>query len=201
MIKEGDIIKFGKYPQGFKGLIEPIEWLVLEVKPDEALLISRYALDCKEFDKHKFTDITWEDCDLRKWLNNDFIKSAFSEEETRLIKISELDNSESSFYETVAEKNTKDYIFCLSVDEAKKYFKNDRDRRCKPTYFSLEQGTSYDLLTMTCYWWLRSLEEPYIHRIGVIDALGDYAQSQCPFDFLGVAVRPALRLILNRGEL
>ena len=54
---------------------------------------------------------------------------------------------------------------------------------------------------MTCYWWLRSLEEPYIHRIGVIDALGDYAQSQCSFDFISVAVRPALRLILNRGEL
>ena len=198
MIKEGDIIKFGKYPQGENGEVKPIEWLVLEVKPDEALLISRYALDCKEFDKHKFTDITWEDSALRKWLNSDFIKSAFSEEETRLIKISELDNSESSYYETVAEKNTKDYVFCLSVDEAKKYFKNDKDRMCKPTYFSLEQGTEYYILTKTCCWWLRSLEKPYIHA--VIDVLGGISTWGFHFEN-SIAIRPALRLILNRGEL
>lgn len=198
MIKEGDIIKFGKYPQGDNGEVKPIEWLVLEVKPDEALLISRYALDCKEFDKHKFTDITWEDSALRKWLNSDFIKSAFSEEETRLIKISELDNSESSYYETVAEKNTKDYVFCLSVDEAKKYFKNDKDRMCKPTYFSLEQGTEYYILTKTCCWWLRSLEKPYIHA--VIDVLGGISTWGFHFEN-SIAIRPALRLILNKGEL
>ena len=66
-MKKGDIIKFGKYPQDRNGSKSPIEWLVLDVKGNEALLISRYGLDCKPYDQ-KFTDTTWEDCDLRKWL-------------------------------------------------------------------------------------------------------------------------------------
>ena len=84
MIKEGDIIKFGKYPQGFKGLIEPIEWLVLEVKPDEALLISLYGIECKEYLISKYCGSNWRDCTLREWLNNDFVGLAFSEEEENI---------------------------------------------------------------------------------------------------------------------
>ena len=79
-MKKGDIIKFGNYPQDINGSKSPIEWLALDVNENEALLVSRYGLDCKEY-HNVFTDITWEDCDLRKWLNNDFIKLAFSEEE------------------------------------------------------------------------------------------------------------------------
>ena len=76
-MKKGDIIKFGKYPQDSNDSKSPIEWLVLDVKGNEALLISRYGLDCKRY-HHERDDITWEDCDLRKWLNCDFLKSAFS---------------------------------------------------------------------------------------------------------------------------
>ena len=34
----GDIIKFGKYPQDWNGSESPIEWLVLDVKGNEASL-------------------------------------------------------------------------------------------------------------------------------------------------------------------
>ena len=50
---------------------QPIKWIVLEANENEALLISLYGLDCKEYDNHKDSnDITWENCDLRKWLND-----------------------------------------------------------------------------------------------------------------------------------
>ena len=76
-MKKGDIIEFGIYPQGADGSVLPIEWIVLDVNENEALLISRHGLDCKQY-HHERTKITWEYCDLRKWLNNDFIRSAFS---------------------------------------------------------------------------------------------------------------------------
>ena len=85
-MKKGDIIKFGNYPQDINGSKSPIEWLVLDVNENEALLVSRYGLDCKEY-HNVFTDITWEDCDLRKWLNNDFIKSAFCFRKKRLKRL------------------------------------------------------------------------------------------------------------------
>ena len=41
-------IKFGNYPQGADGKKAPIEWLVLDVSGNEALIISLYGLDCKQ---------------------------------------------------------------------------------------------------------------------------------------------------------
>lgn len=40
-LKSGDYVKFGNYPQNHGDIKEPIEWVVLEVKDNEALLISR----------------------------------------------------------------------------------------------------------------------------------------------------------------
>ena len=127
-MKKGDIIKFGNYPQDINGSKSPIEWLALDVNENEALLVSRYGLDCKQY-HHKWDYITWEDCDLRKWLNNDFIKSAFSEEEAKKIKVSELKNEDNPEYRTRSGNNTKERIFCLSINEAEHYFGSDNDRQ------------------------------------------------------------------------
>ncbi len=66
-LKTGDYVKFGSYPQNNIAVKESIEWLVLDVNGNEALLVSRYGLDCKRY-HHEFTEITLENCDLRKWL-------------------------------------------------------------------------------------------------------------------------------------
>lgn len=72
-------MSFGKYEQdnNTSNGKEKIEWLVLEVKDGKALVISKYALDCKPYNTSS-TNVTWETCSLRNWLNNDFINSAFS---------------------------------------------------------------------------------------------------------------------------
>ena len=76
----GDIIKFGNYFINDNKTKEPIEWQVLEVSNDKALLITKDAIDCKPYNNER-RDITWEDCSLRQWLNNEFINQAFSKEE------------------------------------------------------------------------------------------------------------------------
>lgn len=76
-LKIGDYVKFGIYPQNTVNVQEPIEWLVLDVYGNDVLLVSRYGLDYKQY-HNGFDGITWEDCDLRKWLNGEFLRNAFT---------------------------------------------------------------------------------------------------------------------------
>ena len=205
-MKKGDIIKFGNYPQDSDGSISPIEWLVLDIKTPslinrlfhgdkiEALLVSRYGLDCQKY-HNVWTNITWEDCALRKWLNNDFIKSAFSEEEAKKIKVSELKNEDNPEYRTRGGNNTKDRIFCLSINEAEHYFGSDNDRQCKPTAYARKQGASSHG-NDCCFWWLRSpgLDQHYATYVLTFGALGLLGYN---VDGVHGAVRPALRIICN----
>jgi membrane protease subunit (stomatin/prohibitin family) len=46
----GDVIRFGLYPHEKKQVKESIEWLVLAKENDKILVISKYALDCKQYD-------------------------------------------------------------------------------------------------------------------------------------------------------
>lgn len=43
-MKIADYVEFGNYPQNNSDTKEPIEWLVLDVSGNEALIISRYGL-------------------------------------------------------------------------------------------------------------------------------------------------------------
>lgn len=86
--KHGDQIRFGRYPMGENGEVEPIIWQVLDPYFDEnkILLISRDILDAHAFWEDKQTppnDICWADSALAAWLNSDFIRVAFTEEEQK----------------------------------------------------------------------------------------------------------------------
>ena len=48
-----------------------IEWQNIKMKVNRALLISKYALDCKSFNE-SFTELTCEYCTLRSWLKKHF---------------------------------------------------------------------------------------------------------------------------------
>ncbi len=97
-LKVGDIFTFGHYEQDndlFQS-DEPVDWLVLEVDEEnhKALLISRYGLDAKLYNATE-TNVTWETCTLRSWLNREFLNEAFSAEEQQAILTTAVDNSNS----------------------------------------------------------------------------------------------------------
>lgn len=149
----GDVVLFGNYHG-------EIEWLVLDKQDGKALLISKYALDAKPYNE-KHTNITWEYCTLRAWLNGAFINAAFSEAEKGLILDANLTNADNAEYGTDGGNDTVDKVFLLSIDEAKKYFPDDVSRRCAPTKYAKEQGAylSDDYTTASgeaVCWWLRS---------------------------------------------
>ena len=129
----GNYVIFGNYPQtNDVNDNSPIEWLVLESDGETALLISRYALDCKPYNE-RYEATTWETCTLRSWLNSEFFNKAFSTEEKQYILQSDVSADKNPKYSTNPGNATKDNVFLLSIVEANKYFKSDDARKCAPT--------------------------------------------------------------------
>ncbi len=165
-LKPGDYYSFGSYEQdnNTSNGKEKIEWLVLEVKDGKALLISKYALDCIPFNFGR-SNVTWETCSLRKWLNDSFYNNAFdSKEKKRIQKTSVSADENSKYKDTVTSgKTTKDYVFLLSLVEANKYFPEDKQNlaMCAVTDYAKAKGCliSSDINEEgrgTCLWWLRT---------------------------------------------
>ncbi len=144
---------FGNYPQGENGEEEPIEWRVLAVDGDKALVISEKLLDYVSYNQ-EYTDVTWETCTLRSWMNNDFLNAAFSSSEQAKIATVTNQNPDNPEYGTKGGKPTQDKIFALSIDEANQYFTSDSDRKAYTTDYANQRG--FDSDDRSNYWWLRS---------------------------------------------
>lgn len=187
-------IAFGRYPQASKNENALIEWLVLKNDGSKALLISKYALDCQRYNTSG-TDVTWETCTLRRWLNGSFINSAFSAEEQKQILHTTV-TVDRSPYRTNPGNNTKDRVFLLSIAEAQKYFGSDSARQCQGTAYCFAQG-AYKVGDGYCLWWLRSPGSSgctaYVYNGGSINEYG------YPVDngTIAIAVRPALWINLG----
>ena len=157
---------------------EKTPWRVLDVEreTETALLIAEKPV-CERPYHSKWTEITWEQCDLRKWLNGEYYKNTFSEEERAGILECELKNPDNPNYGTKGGNDTRDKVFLLSIEEAKKYFMNDRDR------------------STGIWWWLRSPggngdNAAYVGGVGGIIDHGHYVSTR-------TGVRPALKINLK----
>lgn len=74
----GSAFVFGRYEQDNDSANgeEPIEWIVLANEGEKVLLLSLHALDCQVYSSLK-TKVTWENSELRTWLNTVFMEKAF----------------------------------------------------------------------------------------------------------------------------
>ena len=189
--KVGDYVFFGTYEQdnNTSNGKENVEWLVLEVKDGKALVISKYALDCKQYNT-SYTGATWETCTLRKWLNNDFINSTFSAEESAMIPTVTVSADKNPEYSTNPGKATHDQVFLLSITEVNKYFGSDSARQCKPTDYAVANGT-WKSDNGLCWWWLRS-PGSIRSSAAIVDRDGDVNEGGNRVINADDAVRPAL---------
>lgn len=153
--RPGDIITFGKYEQDNKKSNgkEDVEWIVLAREGSKVLVVSRYALDCQPYNKKK-TDVTWEACSLRKWLNESFYESAFDEEEKSCIVKTDVPADKNPEYDTPAGNPTKDNVFLLSIAEFGKYFTSEKNLMCEGTPYC--QARDKATKATSFVWWLRT---------------------------------------------
>lgn len=192
--KPGDTVFFGAYEQdnNTSNGKEDVEWLVLEVKDGKALVVSKYALDCKQYNTSN-TDVTWETCTLRKWLNNDFINAAFSSYEKAMIPTVTVSADENPDYSANPGNATQDQVFLLSITEANKYFNSAGARQCEPTDYAVANG-AWESVDGNCGWWLRSpgVTQYSAHSAAYVHNSGGVYESGCDVDIGTSAVRPAM---------
>ena len=201
--KIGDIISFGAYEQdnNTSNGKEDIEWLVLDKQGSKLLLLSEYALDFQPYNTNH-TNITWEKCTLRTWLNDDFLQAAFSDSEQKMIPTVTVSADKNPSYSTSPGNDTRDKVFLLSITEVNKYFSSNEARKCAPTAYAKAQGAytndSYKTADgeATCWWWLRSpgFFQTIAESVDAVGSVSNYG------DIVGDgsnAVRPALWINLE----
>ena len=143
-------MKFGNYHGA-------VEWLVLDKKDGKALLISKYCLDAKEYDKNENNEfVTWETSTLRQWLNSCFINEAFTDEEKALICDTYLQNPDNPEYGTDGGNDTTDKVFLLSIDETSKYLSDKIVRKAEATDYAKDKGIFVSEENGKSWWWMRS---------------------------------------------
>ena len=204
----GNYVPFGHYPQTSEGDDSTeIGWVVLARDGNKALLLSRYGLDVQPYNK-EYTNITWEECTLRTWLNDTFLNKAFTAEEQKGILLTDVDNGSSQGYSelgTSGGNNTQDRVFLLSYAEANKYLGatygvSNTKTMVAPTSYALKQGAKTSGSdktadgTNTGWWWLRS---PGIDRYNAVyirpDGSFNYYYINCTYG----CIRPALWINLE----
>ncbi len=96
---------------------ERIKWRVLKNDGSTLFVVADKGLDCKRYNEI-YTSITWEDCTLRSWLNNDFYNMAFSSGEQEAIAEQDVANEDNPEYGTEGGNDTRDNVYLLSIGEA-----------------------------------------------------------------------------------
>ena len=89
-----DYLHFGRDKNG-----KEISWKVLNIKNQTAFIISENII-CSMPYHQPGGEITWSDCSLRKWLNNDFINVSFNQTERERIILHKVMNNNNPRYKT-----------------------------------------------------------------------------------------------------
>jgi len=112
-VRELPPVVFGAWDFG-TGSREPIRWRVLGQRSDLLLLISEDVIDFRPY--HSGSTVSgWADCDLRRWLNGEFYRQAFT------------DTERERMFPQSADSRT-DLVTLLSTENAEQYFADDLSR-------------------------------------------------------------------------
>lgn len=120
-VPSGGKIRFGKY-----------DWFVLDKQDDRMLIITEKVIEKRPY-HHEECEVTWEICDMRKYLNNEFYNSFNKTDRERMVEVVN-ENNDNSWYGTRGGNTTTDKIFLLSVDEVIKYFGDSGQIRTRYMY-------------------------------------------------------------------
>lgn len=161
---------------------------------DRALVISEYVLDRKPYHTTT-TNITWETCSLRSWLNNDFLNSAFTNAEKEFIPTVLVTADKHPQYTMNNPGNdVNDKIFLLSITQMNisitqmnKYFSITWVTHGFPSAYAKAQGLSTSGVD-SCQWWLRTASNGYVNA-SFVEWDGTYSGTSVGYN---CGVRPAM---------
>jgi len=157
----GDILTLGSWDG------EPLGWRVLEISPegDRALVITNKVVDRVCYQEPWRRYVTWADCSLRRWLNDEFYSAAFDDADKRRILLTDVENADNPEYGTPGGESTQDRLFCLSIDEVRRYLPTEGDR------IAVDDGGE------TVWWWTRSARRSSAGYVWYVTASGGVSTS------------------------
>jgi hypothetical protein len=75
------------------------DWRVLDIQDGKALILSDKILTTRQYHSNRNIDVTWENSDIRAWLNGDFYSETFmAEEKSRIVEVTLLSAEEIEKY-------------------------------------------------------------------------------------------------------
>lgn len=114
-------IRFGEY-----------DWYVLDKQDGKALILTEKVIEKRAYHSQE-CEITWETCDMRKYLNGEFYDSFNEADRARIIETVN-ENNDNPWYSTNGGNPTNDRIFLLSIEEVIKYFGDSGQIRTRYMY-------------------------------------------------------------------
>ena len=160
-IHVGGTVKYGSYEQdnNTSNGAETIEWTVLDIQGDKALVISKNVLDFQRYYPNLQTTVTWANSSIRTWLNDSFYNAAFSDGQKSGIYTTSVSGESNTVFGTSGGSATSDKIFLLSASEAANYLNTDGKRMANCTEYALSRNGDSALrntTTQSSYWLLRT---------------------------------------------
>lgn len=155
--EKGDQIRFGQFPQGKNGEIRLVDWVVLDVMEDRAVLLSKKALiqsgycDAdKAYGNSSF--LLWKNSSAREICNRQFFEQAFSREEMKYIVPYSIESADDKAC-------CEDNVFLLAEKQVSEWMPSAESRRAEPSDYLVahtnksmafieQQGRKY------AAWWL-----------------------------------------------
>lgn len=191
------------------------DWIVLKTENDKVLIISKNLIEKHAFNE-EYEPVTWETCALRAYLNGDFYNRFSDEEKQRILRVrnynpdNEYMTLGGSTRSTQGGNPTEDYIFLLSIGEAKEYFQTseiaagvtgywDKEKLKRipswgPAYYPRSENLKAAYRGKVWRWWLRSPgfvsnHAAYVYDDGTVNMFGYNVRNSY------VGIRPVLYLL------
>ena len=136
-IQAGDIVRLGR-GIAKKGEAEtPLCWRVLRREEGKMLLLCERPVAHLPYHR-ELREVSWESCDIRRWLNTVFLPLCFTEEEQAFILQTETVTPDNPNFGSSGGAAAEDRLFLLSAEEAAAAPLDDTAR------------------ALGCWWWLRT---------------------------------------------
>lgn len=164
-------------------------WRVLDIQDNTALVITEDIIEQRAY-HDAYKDITWADCALRKYLNDEFYDKFTATDKSRIIPVLNK-NPDNQWYGSKGGADTQDSVFLLSIEEVVcKYFGDsspklhNRGKNQRYWFERKDENNSKRIARLEAnkeeiwWWWLRSpgrvnVKAVYIHGDGNIGIQGN----------------------------
>lgn len=139
-------------------------WRVLDIQNNTALIITEEIIEQRAY-HDVYKDITWADCELRKYLNGEFYDRFSEADKSKIISVLNI-NRNNPWFGASGGEDTQDHIFLLDIEDVVcRYFGDSsgklHNRSKKQNYWfqNKDENNSKRVAKfkgVDYWWWLRS---------------------------------------------